>query len=198
MQTHKCLMSAKGCANMNLLAVIWYTYINTDVNNYVRKLAKTLHCLTYLLGKYFSLEMWKEALQLTSVLATVGGERLNLRYYKRNHWRSSIPTSLLKQGQLKTATQERLCSDFCWILPGMEIPQPLWADSFHGNSSSKFLPLFLCCYIIVISLIANIQKVAIISFSKNPQTPSLGCHRYNVLESLCEEICPSSHKIGVF
>lgn len=91
------------------------------------KLANTLHCLTYLLGKYFSLELWKEALQLSSVLAAVGGERLNLRCYRRNHWRSSIPTSLPEQGQLKAASQEGLCSDYCWILPGMEIPQPLWA-----------------------------------------------------------------------
>lgn len=57
MQAHKCLISSEGCANINLLAVIQYIWINIDVNNYVRKLANSLHCLPSLLGKYFSPEM---------------------------------------------------------------------------------------------------------------------------------------------
>lgn len=57
-QIRKHLLSSKHCTNTNLLPVIWHIYINIDENNdYMRKLPNALHCFTYLLGNYFSLEV---------------------------------------------------------------------------------------------------------------------------------------------
>jgi len=81
----------------------------------MRKLVNT--ALLHLpFGKVFPSRGVKEG--TSAVLSSCShrwGKVKSLGYYRRDLWRSSTPTSLLKQGHLDPVVQEGLFSDYFWI-----------------------------------------------------------------------------------